>query len=179
MYKKVWLVIYYGFARYLPPTHKNIMGRFGGWLRKKCCQHVFKTCGKDVNIEHMAEFGNGYNIELGEHSCLGIHCHYPNDIKIGDCVMFGPNSYFFGRNTHNFDDLNTPICSQGKKVLENRTEIGNDVWLGRQCIMLGGKKIGDHCIIGAGSIICKDIPDWAVAAGNPIKIIRDRRNGNK
>ena len=70
--KTLFLIVYYGLARYLPPTNKTIVGVLGGKLRNYCGKHIFKKCGKTINIEHMANFGNGYNIELGENSCLGI-----------------------------------------------------------------------------------------------------------
>lgn len=53
--------------------------------------------------------------------------------------------------------------------------IGDDVWIGQQCIVIGGKHIGSHSIIGAGSVVSKDIPDCVIAAGNPIRIIRVRK----
>lgn len=174
-----WLAVYYGFARYLPPSNRNIIGRMGGVIRKQCAYHLFKKCGKDINIEHMAHFGKGQDIEIGEHSNIGIRCTVPNNIKIGDDVMMGPDSYFFGSDSHRFDRTDIPMIFQGRRNDLGRTEIGNDVWIGRQCIMTGGKKIGSHSIIGAGAVICKNVPEWSVAGGNPIRIIRNRLEEKK
>ena len=55
--------------------------------------------------------------------------------------------------------------------------IGNDVWIGARVILLPGVKIGDHVILGAGAVVTKDIPDYAIAAGNPARIIRMRNEG--
>lgn len=179
MWKKAnrlfWLLLYYGFARFLPRTAFPLFGRSSGKLRNCCAQHLFKKCGKIINIEHMASFGDGSLVELGEESCMGIHCHYPNNVIIGDHVMFGPRCYFIGNKTHNFDRLDIPIGHQGTGTIEKRTVIGDDVWMGRQCLVIPGHKVGSHCVIGAGSVVCKDVPDYSVAGGNPIRVIRDRR----
>ena len=124
----------------------------------------------------MANFGTGSGVELGNHSCMGVHCHFPNDIKIGEYVMFGPHCHILGNVTHNYDRVDIPIGEQGSRKIENRTIIGNDVWMGRQCLMIPGHVIGDHSIIGAGSVVSKDIPEYSVAVGNPVRVIRDRRD---
>ena len=173
--KFFFLCVYYGFARFLPPTNKNIIGRWGGVIRSICVKHIIKKCGWPINIEHMAYFGNGSNIELGNNSCLGIHCHYPNNVIIGDHVMFGPHCYIMDSMTHKHDRTDIPIGKQGMDIVGRRTIIGNDCWFGRQVLMMAGKHVGDHVIIAAGSVLCRDIPDYALAGGNPIDIIKDRR----
>ena len=66
------------------------------------------------------------------------------------------------------------MIEQGSTILKNRTIIGDDVWIGRQCLFTPCKQIGNHSIIAAGSVVCKNIPDNVIAGGNPIKIIRNR-----
>lgn len=176
IHKLICLCIYYGVARFLPPSHKNIIGVWGGMIRLYCARHLFKYCAHNANIEHMASFGDGHDIEIGSRSCIGIHCNVPNDIKIGNDVMMGPYCYILENVTHVYERTDVAMIFQGSKKVASRTMIGDDVWMGRQCIMISGKTIGNHCIIGAGSVVCRNIPDWMVAGGNPIRIIRDRRN---
>jgi len=57
-------------------------------------------------------------------------------------------------------------------------KIGDDVWIGARAIILSGVSIGSGVIIGAGAVVTKDIPDWAVAVGNPARVIRYRRAGD-
>lgn len=169
-----FLFVYYAFARFLPPTNRNIVGKFGGKLRNLCCKHIFYKCGNVINIEHMAFFGNGKQVELGENSCIGIHCNVPNNIKIGEYVMMGPYCYFLETTTHVFDKTDVPIGLQGIRVIHEPTIVGDDVWIGRQCIVITGKVIGSHTIIGAGTVVCKNIPDYVVAAGNPVRVVKNR-----
>lgn len=169
-----WLSVYYGFARFLFPTNSCFIGKLGGKLRNVCAKKLFKKCGNNINIEYMAHFGKGQGIEIGNNSGIGIHCHVPNDIYIGDNVMMGPHCYIIDNITHNFDRLDIPMIEQGSTILKNRTIIGDDVWIGRQCLFTPCKQIGNHSIIAAGSVVCKNIPDNVIAGGNPIKIIRNR-----
>ena len=55
--------------------------------------------------------------------------------------------------------------------------IGSDVWMGARVIVLSGVKIGDHAVVGAASVVFKDVPAWAVVAGNPARLARNRLEG--
>lgn len=89
--------------------------------------------------------------------------------------MMGPNCFFLERLTHNFNQIDIPMREQGLSQVSKRTIIGNDVWIGRQVLFMAGKCVGDHVVIGAGSVVSKDVSEYMVAAGNPIRVIRDRR----
>lgn len=169
-----FLALYYGFARYLPPSHSNAIGKLGRKIRVICAHNLFKKCGRNINIEHMAFFGKGHGVEIGDNSGIGIHCHVPNDIIIGENVMMGPHCYILPNVTHNYSRLDIPMIFQGSTVIEGRTVIGDDVWIGRQCLFMPCKTIGNHSIIGGGSVVSKDIPQNVVAGGNPIRIIKNR-----
>ena len=86
----------------------------------------------------------------------------------------GPKCYILPNDTHNISRLDIPMQQQGRMRKPGRTIIGNDVWIGRQVLFTGGKKIGDHVVIAAGSVVCKDVEDYAIVGGNPIKVIRYR-----
>lgn len=128
-----------------------------------------------MHIEKGCWFGDGHGIEIGDYSGIGIDCYVPNDIVIGKYVMMGPRCYLFGRVTHEYSDPNIPMYVQGFKTLPKRTVIGDDVWIGRQVMILPGITIGSHSIIGAGSIVTKDVPPYSVVAGNPAEIKHKRK----
>jgi maltose O-acetyltransferase len=84
----------------------------------------------------------------------------------------GPNVSILS-GSHNFDSNEVPMIEQGQPERRPVT-IGNDVWIGTRTIILPGVSIGNHCIIGAGSIVTRSVPDCAIVGGNPAKIIRFR-----
>lgn len=87
--------------------------------------------------------------------------------------MMGPDVVILGggHNTHLTD---IPMRLQGSPEAKC-TIIGNDVWIGTRAILMPGIKIGNGCIIGAGAVVTKDIPDFAVVGGVPAKIIKYRK----
>lgn len=170
--QKLFSLVYRKIAIHLPRTGTYF--NIGTKIRIYLCRGIFKKCGTPVGIDKGVVFGYGYDVEIGNYSGFGINCNVPTDIKIGNYVMIGPNVHVMSRITHNFDDINTPMCEQGMKVISDRTVIGDDVWIGTDVLILGGKSIGSHSVIGARSVVSKDIPEYVVAAGNPIRIIRKR-----
>ena len=95
---------------------------------------------------------------------------------IGESVLFGPDN-FIASNSHKYTDPHIAVMYQGteKKVEDSdhsELYIGDGSWVGTHCAILGNVRIGKHCIIGANSVVTKDIPDYCVAVGNPAKIIK-------
>lgn len=129
--------------------------------------------GKDTKVHSRVHFGKGLAVHLGEESSLNRGMWIGNDTVIGNHVMFGPEVTILS-GSHNFGDVSIPMTKQG--ATERRAVvIGNDVWIGTRTIILPGVKIGNHAIVGAGSIVTKDVPDWAICAGNPARVIRYRK----
>ena len=108
---------------------------------------------------------------MGDYSELGTRCIIQANVHIGDNVIMGPDVKVYSRN-HKFDRLDIPISQQGKNYY--KTIIGNDVWLGANIIVTAGCKIGDHAIVAAGSVVTKDVSEFAIVGGVPAKVIRYR-----
>ena len=87
--------------------------------------------------------------------------------------MMAPEVLILGGN-HRFDRLDIPMMFQGN-VEYAPVEIGNDVWIGSRVIILPGLKIGEGSIIGAGSVVTKDVMPYSIVAGNPAKLIKMRK----
>lgn len=167
----ICLALYYGFAQFLPKS--NTFFNVGGGIRYCLCKHIFKKCGKHVNIERKAHFASGLDIEIGDYSGIGINAHIPNGTIIGDYVMMGPNCFILDVN-HKVSDVDTPMCFQGH-VPKKITRIGNDVWIGRDVHMTPGRTIADGSIIAMGAVLTKDFPPYSVVGGNPAKLIKCRK----
>ncbi|MBR3133121.1 MAG: acetyltransferase [Clostridia bacterium] len=170
--RKFYTILYYSIARHFP--YQPLPGyKFGNAFRSFCCKRIFKKCGKNVTIKSKAYFGDGINIEIDDYSQLGINCKVDNDLIMGKYVLMGPDVVIFST-SHEYKDINIPMMNQGGKE-RKKVIVGDDVWIGTRVIILPGVKIGNHVIIGAGSIVTHDIPDYSVAVGSPARVVRDRR----
>ena len=172
---KVLLFLYYIIFSHLPHSTFPIGGPFSKKLRSWCCRKIFRSCGRCVTIENNVYVGDGRRISIGKNSGLGPGFRVQNtDLYIGDYVTIGPDVCILGGG-HNYEDTEIPMGQQGNKPI-TKLVIGNDVWIGARAIILGNtNRIGNGVIIGAGSVVTKPVPDYAVVAGNPAKIIKYRK----
>jgi acetyltransferase-like isoleucine patch superfamily enzyme len=92
-------------------------------------------------------------------------------IEIGDHVMFA-NNCFVGDADHRYDDPSKPVTWQGFEP-KGPVRIGSNCWFGVGCVVTGGVKIGERSVIGANSVITRDLPAGVIAAGAPAKVIRE------
>ena len=111
----------------------------------------------------------GNNVGLNYNVMVNADCG--GSIQIGDDVSIGPYTVMRASN-HNFERIDIPIKVQ--KHVPGTIVIENDVWIGAHVVILPNVKIGHATVIGAGSIVTKDIPPFSVAAGNPARIIKSR-----
>lgn len=111
----------------------------------------------------------GKHIEVGKNFYANYNCTILDvaKVKIGDNCMFAPNVSIFtaGHPVH-------PVARNTMYEYGIEITIGDNVWIGGNTVVLPGVKIGSNTVIGAGSVVTKDIPDWVIAAGNPCKVIR-------
>lgn len=111
----------------------------------------------------------GFHIETGKNFFANYNCTIIDvaRVTIGDNCQFAPNVsiYTAGHPVH--PDSRNSLYEYGIGV-----SIGDNVWIGGSTVILPGVHIGSNTVIGAGSVVTKDIPDWVVAAGNPCKVIR-------
>lgn len=144
--------------------------------RKEILVQILGKTKKNFIIEQPFNCDYGYNIELGEnfyanYNMIILDCA---KVEFGDNVFIGPNCTF---NTPQHPlDVETRI-----KGLEYafKIKIGNNVWLGSNVVVLPGVTIGDNSVIGAGSVVTKNIPSNVIACGNPCKAIREITDEDK
>ncbi len=91
-------------------------------------------------------------------------------VEIGDHCMFA-NGCFISDAAHRFDDPHQPVTWQGF-TSKGPTRVGDNVWCGAHVVITSGVTIGERCVIGANSVVTKDIPPFSIAAGSPAKVLR-------
>lgn len=168
--KYFWIFLYKSIAQWLPATDNALpFSKFIKIFRSKIASRCLNACGKNANIEQFADFGMGKGISLGNNSGLGVKCRVRGPLIIGNDVMMGPEVIILGGG-HNHDRTDIAMRLQGSPT-PKMTQIGNDVWIGTRAIIMPGVKIGNGVIIGAGAVVTKDIPDYAIVGGVPAKVI--------
>lgn len=139
--------------------------------RDKMLKKMFAEIGEDCYIEppFHANWG-GKNVHFGN----GVYANF-NLTMVDDCDIFVGNNVLFGPNvtvsagTHPIH----PELRSKQAQYNIPIHIGNNVWIGANSVILPGVNIGDNSVIGAGSVVTRDIPSNVVAVGNPCRVLRE------
>jgi maltose O-acetyltransferase len=137
--------------------------------RRRIVNELFGTGGDSVWMQPPFFCDYGSNILLGERVFFNFNCVVLDVcvVRVGDFTLFGPAVQIYTA-THPMDAVLRRTQESGKCV-----EIGSDVWVGGGAIICPGVKIGAKTVIGAGSVVTRDIPDGVFAAGNPCRVVRE------
>ena len=135
-----------------------------------------KSQGKYVRIHSRASLRNAQNISLGNNVRITMDCciwaEKNSRVIFGNDVLVGPGVKMFSGN-HGSQLNGIPMSSQRRR--EADILIGNDVWIGANCVITSGVIIGNGVIVAAGSVVTKNIPDNAVVGGVPTRILNFRK----
>lgn len=114
------------------------------------------------------------SMRIGSRCAIGRYCELScadTELTIGDNVRIA-TGVWIGTGNHNFGRVDIPIIDQG--VVQRPVAIGDDVWLGTRAVVVPGVKIGRGVVVAAGAVVTRDVPDHAVVAGVPAKVVRFR-----
>ena len=133
-----------------------------------------KSDGAFINPPFYCDYGS--HIEVGKNFFANYNCTIIDvaKVKIGDNCQMAPNVavYTAGHPIH-------PVSRNSLYEYGISVTIGDNVWIGGNTVIMPGVHIGSNTVIGAGSVVTKDIPDWVVAAGNPCRVIRQITDEDK
>lgn len=120
----------------------------------------------------MPKFGRGA-VRIGQGSEIGERCRISiaNSLNMGEKVLLSPNVYITDCD-HEYRNLEAPVIDQGIVQKGQTVSIGDGSYIGINAVIVGNVKIGKHCVIGANSVVTKDVPDYCVAVGSPARVIK-------
>lgn len=133
-----------------------------------------KSEGAFINPPFYCDYGK--NIEVGKNFFANYNCTILDvaKVKIGDNCQMAPNVaiYTAGHPIH-------PATRNSQYEYGKPVTIGDNVWIGGNTVLCPGVHVGSNVVIGAGSVVTKDLPDWCIAAGNPCRVIRKITDADK
>ena len=158
-----------------------------GYILSKLLRVINRPALRNCNIHKSSKVGTGSNcidVSMGRYSYMGKN----NSVCNADIGAFCSIASYcaIGGGSHSVDAVSTsPVFAEGRNILrknlatlptaeQKRVTIGNDVWIGEAAFICGGVTIGNGAIIGAHSVVTHDVPDYAVVAGAPARVIRYR-----
>ena len=149
-------------------------GLGGVYLRHGFYWWVLPECGEDACISFGTIFSHP-TARIGRKVYVGPYCVL-GDVTLEDDVLLGSGvSIMNGMRQHGIESLDVPIREQPGEWPHVR--IGRDTWIGDRAIVMAD--VGRHCVIGAGSVVTKAIPDYAIAVGNPARVVRFRKQAGE
>lgn len=179
--KKIDLAFQQWYARHFVRPHFDYLGEgslflkpwyvevFGGPIEVGEYAHIIATSDKRVRLTVWSNIESRGAIRVGKYCllCPGVRISSASSITIGDGCMMAQSVYITDSDWHGIYDRNESVGGSAP------VRIGGNVWLGDSVIVCKGVTIGDNSIIGAGSVVTRDIPSNVIAAGNPSIVVKN------
>jgi len=172
-------------------------GVFDGLMRRVIVRAVCAHVGHDLQVGPGVVLKHPETMEFGDSVFIGaqamIQGRFDGTCKIGNHIWIGPQAYFDARNlvledyvgwgpgakvlgsAHTGDPVDVPLITTSLVIKHVVIGFGADI--GMNSSILPGVHVGEHSIVGAGSVVTRDVPDYAIVAGAPAKVLRMRRQG--
>lgn len=169
------LILYYIIIFNLPSSKfRRIFNTIRIWY----ISFVLKISNYDKNnkFENKVYISNAKNLSIGKHCHINERVFIQGAV-IGNYVMIAPNVAILN-STHKHDMIDKPMIMQGD-IKHLNPIIEDDVWIGRNAIILPGVKIGKGSIVGAGAVVTKDVKKYTIVGGVPAKVLKMRTNNEK
>lgn len=150
-------------------TLSLVPGYAGLYLRREFYRLALSACSADCQISFGTVISHP-GTRIGARVYIGLHCNL-GLCDVGDDVLFGSDVHILsGSRQHAFDDRDRPINTQGGAF--ERVHIGADTWIGNGARVLAD--VGARCVVGAGAVVTRPIPDGSIAVGHPARVVGQR-----
>jgi acetyltransferase-like isoleucine patch superfamily enzyme len=169
---------------------------FDGLMRRVLLRALCRSAGHDLQVGVGVVLKHPETMEFGDCVFIGsqvmIQGRFDGTCRIGNHVWIGPQAYFDARqltledyvgwgpgakvlgSTHTADPIEQPIITTGLVIKPVVVETGADI--GMNASILPGVRVGAHAIVGAGAVVTQDVPEYAIVAGVPARVLRSRRS---
>lgn len=170
-----------GIFGWLQARRFGVASRNGVYIGAHCNLKGKKNIvlAENVTIRPCAQIWSaGGTVKIGQYSDIGERCRISiaNSLDIGEKVLLSPNVYITDCD-HEYRNLEVPVIEQGIVQKGQTVSIGDGSYIGINAVIVGNVKIGKHCVIGANSVVTKDVPDYCVAVGSPARVIKNMMIG--
>lgn len=149
-----------------------VPGTLGAYVRRAFYRLVLPECGKGAWIGFGTILSHP-TVRIGRMVYVGAYCLL-GDVDLEDDVLLASGvSIANGMKQHGIDRTDVPVREQPGEW--PRIRVGRDSWIGERAVVLAD--VGQHCVIGAGAVVTRAVPDWCIAVGVPAKVVRQRAGG--
>jgi maltose O-acetyltransferase len=140
-----------------------------GNARQAVLKRLMGSVGENVEVRSPFFCDYGSNIHLGDGAFMNFNCVVLDvvEVRIGDGTQIGPAVQIYAADHPRDPAVRLSGLENGKPVV-----IGRNVWIGGGAILLPGITVGDDAVIGAGSVVTRDVPAGAIVAGNPARVLK-------
>ena len=170
MKRALCLLVYYGFARYLPDSSfpgGTAFTVFRGFL----CRGFIAGPGENIHVRAGVFLADGRHLYMGDRASIGPGCRIYG-ARLGYGVVIGPHCVFFKENRA-ADDVTKPVGDHGTTPVKLPV-VEDWAWVGERVLVMQGRRIGRGAIVGAGAVVTRDVPPFAIVGGNPARVIGHR-----